>query len=224
MGMQATFHQIRPRQLAEFLQNPRTAYDYVSAPFFENPQLLEMGEKMVSQIRAQAASPNFPPAFRAEVERVAQQFMAKSQARKGPQLVRPGAAVKPERKQFSLEKDWHVLHYALNGTHDGGTTALADAILGGEEIPDLGRTSGYGPIRFLRPEHVAVVAATLAEVHPEELLSKLNFEDAEAKQIYLSHTLDNLTDWEYLPELFVSFRDFYADAARSGNAMILAIT
>jgi hypothetical protein len=179
---------------------------------------------MVAELRVKAASPDFPPAFRAEVERVAQQFMAKSQAQKGPQLVRPQSAAKPERKQFSLEKDWHVLHYALNGTHDGGTTALADAILGGEEIPDLDRTSGYGPFRFLRPEQVADVAAALAEVHPEELLSRLNHKDAEAKQIYLAHTLDDLADWEYLPELFVSFRDFYADTARSDNAMILAIT
>jgi hypothetical protein len=224
MGMQATFHQITPQQLAGFLRKPRTAYDYVSAPFFENPQSLELGEKMVAELRAKAASPNFPPAFRAEVERVAQQFIAKSQAQKGPQLVRPESVSTQERKEFSLEKDWHVLHYALNGTHDGGATALADAILGGEEIPDLDRSSGYGPFRFLRPEQVAAVAAALAKVHPEELLSRLNYEDAEAKQIYLSHTLDDLADWDYLPELFIGFRDFYADAARSGNAMILSIT
>jgi Domain of unknown function (DUF1877) len=142
--------------------------------------------------------------------------------RRGLQLVRPHPAAKPARKPFSLEKDWHVLHFALNGTHDGSTSALADAILGGAEIPDIERVSGYGPLRYLQPEQVTAVAAAIAEVHPEGLTSRLNYADAQAEKIYLAHTLENLADW-YLPALFISFRDFYANAARSGDAVILSI-
>jgi hypothetical protein len=59
-------------------------------------------------------------------------------------------------------------------------------------------------------------------VNPAELASKLDREDAESKLIYLARTLPE--GWEYLPDLFRSFRAFYEDAARNGNAMLLDIS
>ena len=103
MGMTGTLHQITPTQLAEFLRHPRMAYDYITAPMFANPDIMERGEKWMAEIRAKAVS--FPPAFRAEVERVAGQFMAKAEAKKGPQLVKPKSEPEPERKELRLEKE-----------------------------------------------------------------------------------------------------------------------
>ena len=56
-----------------------------------------------------------------------------------------------------------------------------------------------------------------------QLLSRIDYGDAQAKKIYLSHTLNNLRDWEYLPELFINFRNFYADASRNNKVMLLSI-
>jgi hypothetical protein len=226
MGMEAEFHQITPQQLAEFLQRPASAYDYIHSPFFEDAGAVARAENMLAELRMKTAG--FPPGVRAQVERVAGQFRNKSQASKGPQLVKSRHEPEPELKKFSLEKDWHVLHYALNGTHDGGTGPLADAILGGSEIPDVEGVTSFGAgssgaLRYLTPAQVQGVAAALLDVEPSGLLSKLDFAEAQEKKIYLGHTLDDLEGWSNLPDLFKSFRDFYAEAARSGKGMLLSI-
>jgi hypothetical protein len=222
MGMVAALHQITPQQLDEFLRRPNAAYDYVMAPFFEDSTLVDAAEKMFAQLRENTA--RFPPAARAELERAAQHFKTQSQARKGPQLVKPGPEPPPERKDFSLEKDWHVLHYVLNGTHDGGTGPLARAILPGNEILGIEAQMDYGPLRYSTPAEVQAIGAALLEVDPGTLISNVNVADAQAKKIYLSHTLDDPTSWSYSPDFFNDFRAFYSDAAHSGNAMLLSIT
>ena len=226
MGMVAKFYQVTPGQVAEFLRRPAAAYDYTLTPFFEDPTSVEWAESVLAELRNKTEG--FPPGVRAQVERVAAQLKSKSQASKGPQLVKPKSEPEPERRVFSLEKDWHVLHYALNGTHDGGTGPLSDAILGGREIPDVEGVTSFGaassgPLRYLTSAEVQSIAAALLEVDPGQLLSKLDFADAQKKKIYLWHTLDDMTNWEYLPDLFGNFRDFYSEAARSGNCMLLSI-
>jgi hypothetical protein len=228
MGMVAKFYQITPEQLAEFLRRPAAAYDYTLAPFFENPTSVEWAENVLAELRQKTAA--LPVGVRAQVERVAAQLKSKSQVSKGPQLVKPKSEpeTEPGRRVFSLEKDWHVLHFALNGTHDGGTGPLADAILGGHEVPDTEGVTSFGtvssnPLHYLDSAEVSRVAAALLEVDPNQLLSKLDFADAQKKEIYLWHTLDDMANWEYLPELFRTFRDFYTEAARSGNCMLLSI-
>jgi len=226
MGMIAEFHQVTDRQIAEFLRRPSSAYDYIQSPLFEDANTMAIAEKMFAELRMKTAG--LSPRVRAQVERIAGTYQNKSQARKGPQLVKPGREPEPERKKFSLEKDWHVLHYALNGTHDGGNGPLADAILGGSEIPDVEGVNSFGSgssaaLRYLTPAQVQDVAAALLDVEPSGLLSKLNFADAQEKKIYLGHTLDDLEGWSYLPDLFCSFCDFYAEAAGSGKGMLLSI-
>ena len=219
MGMIATLEQITPQQLAEFRRQPKKAYDFVLAEFLDNPQSQVFLKMLAEQVKT------LPPGFRAQAERVTNQALSKMQERKGLHLVTKDQlppTPRSERKQFSLEKDWHVLHYVLNGTTEGGVGPLADSILGGGEIPDVEGVMGYGPLRYLLPEKVAAVAAALARIKPTDLLSKLDRKDAESKQIYLAHTLPD--GWEYLPDLFRSFRAFYEDTAQNGNAMLLSIT
>ena len=226
MGMEAEFEQITPQQLEVFLQRPSEAYDYILAEFFEDSHLVESVQKMLEGIEAKTKSEVMPPFVKSRFEEVAAQMRVRIEKHSGPRLVasKSEPADSPARKKFSLEKDWHVMHYALNGTAKGGKGFLADAILGGAEIPDVDGVMGYGPIRYLRSQHVKRVVAALADVDPGQLLSKLDREDAEGKQIYLAHTLENLADWTYLPDLFNSFRDFYTDAERNGSAMLLWLT
>lgn len=137
--------------------------------------------------------------------------------------VRSKLAAKINLDLFSLEKDWHVLHYVLNGTAKGGKGPLADAILGGGELRSRDGREDYGPLRYLTSQQVKEVSAELAKVDAKKLLDRLDAQDAERRQIYLAETLDDLDGWSYLPELFEKFRKFYADAAERGNAMLLKI-
>jgi hypothetical protein len=226
MGMIAKFYQITPDRLSEFLRRPSLAYDYTMSSFYENPIAIKAAEGMLTEMRTKMAG--FPPEASSHLEHVAGLIQRKANQKKGPRLVTEEREPETERKEFSLEKDWHVLHYALHGTHDGGNSPLADAILGGREIPDVEGVTSFGAqttaaIRYLTSEEVRNVATALGKVDPQQLLSKLDFEDAQQKRIYLGHTLQNLSDWEYLPELFAAFRDFYAEASRNGKAMLLTI-
>jgi len=216
MGMETTLEQITPQQLAEFLEHPKKAYDYWMAEALDNPNL----EPFLNQLSERLQT--LPVAVREQIQQVTGRLQSKMQERRGLHLVTKDKEPEPQRKRFSLEKDWHVLHYVLNGTTEGGKGALADAILGGEQIPDEEGVSDFGGIRYLSPERVVAVAEALAAVDPDQLVSKLDRKDAEAKRIYLAHTMPD--GWEYLPELFRDFRAFYEDAARSGNAMLLSIS
>lgn len=179
---------------------------------------------MIERFLSLANSQNLPAECRSQVERVAAQTSVdiEESRRRNSQQTKE-IDVKPQCRVFSLEKDWHVLHYALNGTTTGGEGALANAVLGGQEIPDVDRVMDYGPLRYLEPEQVRSVADALTAVDPAQLLSRLDQKDAAAKQIYLYHTLGDLADWSYLPQLFEDFRGFYGSAAHEGSAMLLAI-
>ncbi len=224
MGMEFKLEQITPQQLADFIRNPSSAYEYVLAESFENPAV----EEFLKMIALQRQS--FTAEQKANIDRLANLLPATSAENGGglhllqKKLANPerkNSKTQPEHKQLCLEKDWHVLHYALNGTTEGGEGPLADAVLGLREIPDHEGVMGYGPLRYLASEEVRAVAKVLDAVSPKQLLSKLDKHDAEKKRIYLAHTFDHPEDREYLPELFAKFRDFYRDASIQGNAMLM---
>ena len=91
-----------------------------------------------------------------------------------------------------------------------------------EGVTSFGAGSS-GALRYLTPMEVRDIAAALANVEASGLLSKLDFAAAQNKKIYLAHTLDDLDGWSYLPEVFVNFRNFYAEAAGAGRGMLLSI-
>jgi hypothetical protein len=222
--MQFKLEQISPQHLDDFVRNPGTAYEYILADSFENPAIEEF-LKMVA-IQQQ----NLPDEAKESRDRLASLLPETSdQNGGGLQLLRKLAdpkrkktKAKAQRKQLFLEKDWHILHYALNGTTEGGETPMADAVLGLTEIPDTEGVMGYGPARYLTPEEVRAVARVLESVNPQQLPSRLNKQDAEIKHIYLSHTISP-GEWDYLPEVFERFRDFYRDASAHGNAMLMVM-
>jgi hypothetical protein len=221
MGMIATIEQVSPEQLSQFIRDPGSAYEYILEPLFENPDTKPVLEDMLREVQTSTA---FPAWLKQEAETVFGQALAKAERHQELRLVKHRSAVQP-RKRFRLEKDWHVLHYALNGTQYGGSGPMANAILGGTEIPDVDDVNrGLStPIRYLRPEQVKTIAIALAAMDSSSILSKLDYEDAMAKQIYLAHTLDDLDSWSYLPSLFENFRDFYLAAAGDGNALLVSI-
>jgi hypothetical protein len=243
MGMQANFDQVTSEQLSAFIRDPGSAYDFHRSLLNRDmawlfPQAMQQDAASVISRALQQQIEALPPEIRARFEQAIEEMTPEAKARLEQnrkevqeamseifrlQAAQRPDAVPPEHKSFSLQKDWHVLHYALNGTTEAGEGPLGEAILGGKEIPDLKGVKDYGPLRYLDPPQVKDVAKALAGVDPQSLLARLDAKDAKAKQIYLAHTLKKPAEWSYLPELFEQFRDFYADAARSGNGMLLAI-
>lgn len=214
MGMEAILVQATPAQLDQFRENPNLAYQYVTGDPGEGDDLA----RIEAITRATFNRMGISAEMREAVER---QFQAMARpGSRGPQLVKRQQP-EPDKKEFSLSKDWHVLHYALNGTAEGGEGPLGFAVFGDEAFP--GDDMDFGPARYLTPTQVKDVSVALQKIEPSSLLSKLDYEDAIQKKIYLCRTLVDLEDWSYLPEFFEEFRNFYSDAAEVGNGMIMKI-
>lgn len=136
----------------------------------------------------------------------------------------PSSATKsPEESTGSdldLHKSWHCLHFMMTGKVEGSDgTPLGDAILGGVEIGGEEADMGYGEPRALSPKQVQSVAAALAEFPIDAKAKEFDAEAADKAGVYVArHGEEELKDY------FRQLRDFYDDASRKGNAVLLWIS
>jgi len=123
---------------------------------------------------------------------------------------------------MDVDKCWHAIHYLLTGQPLGGDEPYSLAVLGGE---DLGEDLGYGPARFLTPEQVEDVAATLRTVGVDELANRYAPEEMELAEIYpgVIWVKDSENALEYVLENYERLVEFYSAAAERGDGMILWI-
>jgi hypothetical protein len=227
MGMEAAFAQITAKELTRFKKKPDLAYEQIVPElssvlpeglgdvegFTESlEKTLRKQQQSLEEALKRTGDAKALKQGKAEFEKMAGHMLAqaKNQRQKS----------EGNRRFFSLQKYWHVLHYVLNGTGEAGDTPLGKCILGGTEFPI---PADYGPLRYLTDSEVKEIAAALKKVDPKSLLLKLNRRDAESKRVYLARNMDNVGQWDYLPELFEDFRKFYQSAADDESAMLLKI-
>lgn len=120
---------------------------------------------------------------------------------------------------FSLQKDWHVVHYLLTKRVWGGKGPLFDAILGGTPI---GPDDDFGPTRYLEPEQVLAVATALEPVDTPRLLRHWPpWFLARWRLYYLGSYGED--EAEAVALEFAELRDYYLTARANGEGMILKI-
>lgn len=119
---------------------------------------------------------------------------------------------------IDVDKGWHGIHYLLTGRSDAGAEPLSWAVLGGEEIGD---EIGYGPARFMAPEHVRSVAGSL----PADTVFRSRFDPPamEKAGIYPEAiwVRDGDGALDYLVENYRGLIAFYKSAAERGDGAIL---
>lgn len=221
MGIEAVFAAITPNELAMFQADPSLAYGQI---------LIDMSMQLPAGLADTGGLKESIQKTMLDMEEAMQKLgvdvsdtAKNAYTQTFSALIEQGEKTPEEkRKFFSLHKDWHVLHYALNGTGEGGQKPLALAILGGTNLP-RNEPVDYGPLRYLLPAEVAEVADSLSKIDPRSLIDALDQEDAKSKKVYLAHRMDDRDEWSHLPELFEEFRSFYKEAAKNGNAMLLKI-
>lgn len=120
---------------------------------------------------------------------------------------------------LDIDKTWHLIHFLLTGNAWGGEAPLADAVLGGHELPDT--DAGYGPFRYLEPEEVKLTAQALAGITSEALWSRFDAKKAEAAEIYPMPWGGDDGDREYIRQHFEALKQYFAKAAASDSAMLL---
>jgi hypothetical protein len=144
----------------------------------------------------------------------------------GPAKEDPASAPVAPREKLSLDKAWHGVHYILCGHPEPGKTPISQVVLGGTDIGhDEEGFSGYGPARYFTPVEVVGLAEILS--HPElEAKAARHFDAAkmEELEIYPGWNASQAeSDSKWIMDSFRNLRDFFADAAAKGRAIVTCL-
>jgi hypothetical protein len=133
----------------------------------------------------------------------------------------PGSAA-GKRTILSLDKAWHGVHYVMCGEVEPGPALLSQAVMGGADLGDDDEGfSGYGPARCFNAAQVAELSQALS--HPElESEASARFDAARMSQLEI-YPGWRPSDAEWVMDAFRRLRDFYADAAAHGRAMVACL-
>lgn len=127
--------------------------------------------------------------------------------------------------QLNIDKSWDGVHYLLTGKSTVESVKEIDqsnpkewVILGwGVWGPDV----GYGPSRFVAPKEVTQVAQFLSKLKDDDLKKQFNPIKMNKLGIYPDGLWDEEDIIEWLLDNYHKVKDFYIDAARKGNAVLL---
>jgi len=208
MGMRGHLRQITLAELQDFQRSPKTMRDAVRGKNRPNVAKMMATFERLKPVADRARAMNLDPS---EQEKVRAEILKELAAAGG------GFHDGPDENGLNLEKSWHVLHYLLTGKAEDAPPPLGNAILGGHEI---GGDLGYGPARFLAPDEVRGVAAALATVSKEDLAARFDLDAMIAMHIY---PVRDDSELEMAQHYFEHLSRYYAEAAASGNAMLLCI-
>jgi hypothetical protein len=132
------------------------------------------------------------------------------------------AAAASRHRKLSLEKEWHGVHYLLCGKTEPDSELLSQAVLGGTILGDDDEGfSGYGPARFLKPEEVTALSRELDRPETESKAAS-RFSAAEMTRLgiypgWRAESRDEVMD------ALRRLRDFYAEAAAKGSAIVTCL-
>lgn len=122
---------------------------------------------------------------------------------------------------LDIDKAWHAIHFILNGSAWEGELPLVNTILGGTEI---GEDIGFGPVRYLTNEEVRCVALSLSNLSEKELKNRFDPDKMNELEIYPALDWNNQGDPEYVFTYLEQVINYYLDASRKNNAMLLYMT
>ena len=123
----------------------------------------------------------------------------------------------PEGKHLDIDKSWHAIQFLLTGEPWEGELPLRNAVMGGTELGD--EDVGYGPARALTPAEVQAVSVALAAISGDELWARFDASAFARAEIYPQGW--SADEKDYVVGYYDALREFFAEAARSGDGMIL---
>lgn len=124
--------------------------------------------------------------------------------------------------QLSIDKSWDGIHFLLTGKVTGekfDQTDPSELIIAG--WGEWGSDVGYGPSRFVAPKEVTQLAQFLSTLKDESLIKRFDPAKMNKRGVYpdgIWHE-EGILDW--LLEYYHQIKDFYRDAAKEGNAVLI---
>jgi hypothetical protein len=242
MSMSAVFVQVEAEEAARIEADPSLA-----EALFDNPakgsatvaapestaaiqeRVLAHGPQAVAQILSRldpAMRERFEKRIGATAASLAsgqgeEQLMRLMQERQAEASAMASTRKKGNQKRFSLEKEWHGVHYLLCGETEPGETVPSHAVMGGLELGEDEGFSGYGPARLVAADEVKKISKALEAPNL----------DAEASGRFDAGRMNKLkiypgfrpSDLDALMEAIRGLRSFYAEAAEHGRAIVTCI-
>ncbi|WP_190980849.1 YfbM family protein [Nostoc sp. FACHB-280] len=125
---------------------------------------------------------------------------------------------------FTLEKEWHALHCLLTGDlsleEETQASPYWNVVMGGTPTQF---EATYGFVRYLNPEEVREVAELLSAISVEELSQRFDVDAFNAAQIYPNPSPGGWEEEiEFLLEIYPEFVQFFQNAARQGDIVLLS--
>ena len=236
MSMIAKFVQVDPSELARFQENPAL----VEALFDDGPgmppQFAALAKTMQERVRTAGpqllagALERMDPALRKQIEASLGRTTAALAGGEGGedllkmmQARRTGGAGARAGSVLSLDKSWHGVHFLLCGKTEPDDSLAGQAVMGGTALgeEDDEGFSGYGPARCFAAEQVARISDVLSRPEVEQDAER-RFDAPAMSQlgIYPGWRESDLKD---VMDALRKLRDFYADAAGKGQAIVTCL-
>ena len=126
-----------------------------------------------------------------------------------------------ETDELNLEivRSWQLIHFLLTGAPWEHSGPLANAVLGGSEIP--GTDSGYGAYRVNAAKDVQALCRQLDELSADALWSRFDLSRVQAEQIYPEDWTGSHDDRQELQEDYEALQAFLASAAQGNEAVLM---
>ena len=235
MGMYGTLRWVTQEELSAIRANPDAAYALVFGPPEKRAEKEERESKLYWAIvdlqkrllldtgvqeRYAAASRRGEPMEKADQEaydryRVEMQKLLEEHT--------PPATEPDSVREIGLDKAWDGLHFLLTGRQRGRKKPWALAILGGKAVPDRHDVMSFGDMLLVTAPQAAEVAAALATLPVEELISRYDAAKMQSASIYAMGTNAD-QDREYLAEYYGWLCKFYAKAAAENCGALFYVT
>jgi Domain of unknown function (DUF1877) len=124
---------------------------------------------------------------------------------------------------IDIDKAWNGLFYIMTGNNIGdNSTHPLTKVLFSEQFVDAEQDMGYGPAHYVSPAQVAELSALLSKTTLEDLIENFDAEKMEAADVYPSIWREEGI-FDYLFSYFKEVQEFYAEAAKSNEAVITFI-
>ncbi len=124
--------------------------------------------------------------------------------------------------QLNIDKSWDGIHFLLTGKMIGDkfdqSNPLEWVMAGWGE---WGLEVGYGASRFVAPKEVTQLSHILSELKDDDLKKRFDPVKMNDIGIYPDGIWDEENILNWLMDNFHQVKDFYIDAAKKGNAVLI---
>jgi len=237
MSMNAVFVQVDGEALKRMEADPSLAETlFIERPTIP-PQFAKMSETLQERMRAmgpqmmaktlEALDPRVRERLEQQLGRSAESFASGQGAEQLIKMMQERAQRSASRQvaageKLSLDKEWHGVHFLLCGEAEPGKSLLSKAVMGGTDLgEDDEGFSGYGPARCFSAKEVAEISTALSAAEVEERAAE-RFDAPRMTKLGIYPGF-RPTDAEPLMDALRKLRDFYADAAGKGMAIVTCL-